>query len=89
MTEPVDEERTVDIECLDFNKVFDVIFHKILIENKLKYELDEQTVRWTENSLNNKPQRVMISGRKSNWTPQTISVLQRLKPGPIVFNIET
>jgi len=45
MTEPVDEERTVDIECLDFNKVFDVIFHKILIENKLKYELDEQTVR--------------------------------------------
>lgn len=37
MTGLVDEGRTVDISYLDFRKVFDTIFHKILMEKLLMY----------------------------------------------------
>ena len=45
----VDKGRAVDIVYLDFSKAFDTASCKILIENLLKYGLDEQTVKWIEN----------------------------------------
>lgn len=38
----------LDIIFLDVSKAFDASTHK----NMLKYGLDEQTMRWTENGLN-------------------------------------
>ena len=57
MTSLVDEGRAVDIVYLEFNKAFDTVFQKILIEKLLKYGLAEQTVRWIENWLNGRAQR--------------------------------
>lgn len=42
--------------------------HKILIKKLLKYQLDEQAVRYTENRLNSQTQRVVTSGRKYGWS---------------------
>jgi len=42
----------VDIFYLGFRKVFDTVSCKIRIDKLLKYGLDGQTVRWTENWLN-------------------------------------
>lgn len=49
MTSLIDEGRAVDIFYLDFSKAFDDVPCKIHIKKLLKYGLDEQTVRLTEN----------------------------------------
>lgn len=41
-------EGVVDIGYLDFRKAYDIVSWKIF-QKLMKYELDEQTVRWTEN----------------------------------------
>lgn len=49
----VDEERAVDIGCLDFRK----FSHKMLIDKLLEYGLDENTGRWIKSWLNGQAQR--------------------------------
>jgi len=54
----VDEGRAVDVICLDFCKAFDMVSHNILLGKLRKCGLDEWTVRWTENWLNGRAQRL-------------------------------
>jgi len=51
---------------LNFSKAFDTVSHNILIRNLRKCELDEWTVRWIENWLNGRAQRVVISSAESS-----------------------
>lgn len=45
ITPLIDEGKAKDIISLDFSKIFDTVFHKILIEGCMKYGIDAQTVR--------------------------------------------
>lgn len=76
----------MNVVYLDFNEAFDTASHKILIEKLLLYRLDEQRVRWLENSLNGQAQRVMISGTKISWRPVTSCIPQKSLLGLILFN---
>ena len=69
MTGWVDEGRAVDVVYLDFNKAFNTVSHDILLGKLRKCGLDEWTVRWIENWLNGRTQRVVISGTESSWRP--------------------
>jgi len=77
MTGWVDEGRAVDVVYLDFSKAFDTVSHNILIGKFRKCGLDEWTVRWIENWLNGRAQRVVISGAESSWRPVTSGVLRQ------------
>ncbi|PKU36052.1 rna-directed dna polymerase from mobile element jockey- hypothetical protein [Limosa lapponica baueri] len=57
-----DEESVVDVVYLDFSKTFDTVSHCILIGKLRKCGIDEWTVRWIENWLKDRVQRVVISG---------------------------
>ncbi|GAB0182538.1 mitochondrial enolase superfamily member 1 [Grus japonensis] len=57
----VDEGRTVDAVYLDFSKASDAVSNNILTSKLMKCGLDEWTVRWIENWLNGRAQRVAIS----------------------------
>jgi len=62
----VDKGRAVDVLCLDFSKAFDTVFHNILLGKLRKYGLDEWSVKWIENWLNGRTQRVVVSGAESS-----------------------
>jgi len=66
MTGWVDERRALDVVYLNFSKAFDTVSHNILIDKLRKCGLDEWSVRWIENWLNGRTQRVVICGAESS-----------------------
>ena len=66
MIDWVNEGRAVDVVYLDFSKAFGTVSHNILLGKLRKCRLDEWTVRWIENSLNGRAQRIVISGAESS-----------------------
>ncbi|PKU44633.1 rna-directed dna polymerase from mobile element hypothetical protein [Limosa lapponica baueri] len=64
---PGNYRRAVDIVYPNFSKAFDTVTHNILIGKLRKCGLDEKTVRWMENWLSGRAQRVVISGTESSW----------------------
>jgi len=77
MTNLVDEGRAADVVYLDVSTAFKTISHKSLIDTQMKYKLDKQTVRWTENWLKCQAQRAVTGSTKSRWRPGTNRVPQR------------
>jgi len=59
---------------LNFSKAFDTVSHNILTGKFRKCGLDEWSVRWTENWLNGRTQRVVICGAESSWRLVTSGV---------------
>jgi len=60
MTGWVDEGRAVDVVYLNFSKAFDTVSHDILLGKLRNCGLEEWSVRWTENWMNGRTQRVVL-----------------------------
>lgn len=67
------EGRAVDIVNLS-GEPFYIVSHKIFIWKLMKNSLDEETVNWAQNSLN---QRAVINGMKCGWRSVASSVPQK------------
>ena len=59
---------------MDFMKAFDKVPHKRLITKLESYGLSNQIIKWVNNFLNERNQKVMVNGNESSNRPVTIAI---------------
>jgi len=86
-TECLESGGQINVIYADFEKAFDKVSHKLLIQKLRYYRVNESIILWIESFLCNRKQRVKIDGFYSDWADVLSGIPQGTVLGPILFII--
>ena len=86
-TEMVDRNMGVVIAYFDYAKAFDKVSHKLLMLKLKGYGIDGKLLRWLEEYLRNRHQRVVVGNATSSWLEVGSGTTQGTVLGFLLFLI--
>ena len=80
-----EQSKDIRIVFLDISKAFDKVWHKGLLYKLQQLGIQGCLLKWFENYLSNRVQRVVINGHVSDWQSIFAGVPQGSVLGPLLF----